>query len=103
MYENFNLNMTMKPHIIYHHLEDSLFLLGETFHAKSDEIVESTHSKLKEHEQAHNCSTPAIVPSILPKLVVSLIIAWISLSPLSLSLGFKQFILRSHDFTLSVP
>ena len=54
MYHNFNLNMTMKVHNIYHHLEDYMYLVGETFHGKSDEIVESTHSKLKKHEEAHN-------------------------------------------------
>ena len=53
LYYNFNLSMTLKIHVIYHHFEDYFELSGETLQTKTTEYTESTHSKLRVHEEVH--------------------------------------------------
>ena len=45
--------MTLKVHVIYHHLVDYFELSGETLWHKSTEFIQSTHSKFRMHGEVH--------------------------------------------------
>ena len=53
MYRKFNMNMILKTHIIYHHLEDYFDWTETTLKYLNGEFVETAHSTLRKHEEAH--------------------------------------------------
>ena len=54
MQKQLDLSESLKIHIILSHLEDYFELSGKTLLAHSDEVVESTHSRLRIFEERHN-------------------------------------------------
>ena len=53
LYENFNMNMTLKIHIILHHYSDYFDWTGKSFHYTNGEFVESSHYTIKREEETH--------------------------------------------------
>ena len=51
LYEHFNLNMTLKIHIIVHRYEHHFKNMGENFKETNGESVETVHSSIKKHEE----------------------------------------------------
>ena len=51
MYDTFQLNMTLKIHVIIHHYADYFELSGLTFRDTNGEFSEAIHSSLRIHEE----------------------------------------------------
>ena len=54
LFENFNLNMTLKVHIILHHYKDYFDMTQKSMRFTNGEFVESTHYSIKNEERTHN-------------------------------------------------
>lgn len=54
LYDNFNLNMTLKIHVIFHHYEDYFDMTGKTMKYTNGEFVESCHHTIRQEEESHN-------------------------------------------------
>ena len=53
LYDNFELNMTMKVHVILHHFSQYFALTNTTMRETNGEFVETQHSSLRIHEESH--------------------------------------------------
>ena len=54
LYDHFNLNMTLKIHVIFHHYEDYFDMTGKTMKYTNGEFVESCHHTIRQEEESHN-------------------------------------------------
>ena len=54
LFENFNVNMTLKVHIILHHYKDNFDMTQKSMRFTNGEFVESTHYSIKNEERTHN-------------------------------------------------
>ena len=75
LYENFNLNMTLKVHIILHHYNDYFDWTGRTMRLTNGEFVESSHYSIKKEERTHGFKVKRAfgTPKHLEKSLKSLI------------------------------
>ena len=53
LYENIELNMTLKVHVILHHFTQYFELTNSTMKDTNGEFVETLHSSLRIHEEKH--------------------------------------------------
>ena len=62
--------MTLKSHVIYHHLEDYFDWTGKTLKYLNAEAVETAHSTLKKEEEKHGFKVRrnSLLPTPLPLL-----------------------------------
>ena len=61
LHEACGLSETLKQHVLMHHCVEYLELTGHTFKHYSDEIVETTHGKLRYFEKKHNYNWKSFV------------------------------------------
>ena len=54
LFENFNLNMTLKVHIILHHYKDYFDMTQKSMRFTNGEFVESTYYSIKNEKRTHN-------------------------------------------------
>ena len=53
LYENIELNMTLKVHVILHHISQYFDMTNTTMRDTNGEFVETLHSSLHIHEENH--------------------------------------------------
>ena len=53
LYENFNLNMTLKTHVVLHHYAWYFKTTGKNFRYTNGEFFEAAHYSLKKHDRDH--------------------------------------------------
>ena len=53
LYDHFELNMTLKIHVIVHHFQTYFDLTNTTMRDTNGEFVETFHSSLRIHEENH--------------------------------------------------
>ena len=53
LYDNFDLNMTYKVHVIIHHFKTYFEMTNTTMRVTNGEFVETLHNSLRIHEENH--------------------------------------------------